>query len=62
MRKFARIVDDLRIGARLGAVFALCGLVWMGVFALDMKTQHDAGVIDDQVSWPRPVRTTPAGS
>ena len=49
MRKFARIVDDLRIGARLGAVFALCGLVWMGVFALDMKTQHDAGVIDDQV-------------
>ena len=49
MRKFVRKVGDLRIGVRLGAVFALCGVVWMGAFALDMQAQHSAGVVADQV-------------
>lgn len=49
MRKFVRRVHDLRIGVRLAAVFALCGLVWSGAFALDMKAQHDAGAVADQV-------------
>ena len=49
MSTFARKVRDLRIGVRLGAVFALCGLLWSGAFGLDMKAQHDAGVIANQV-------------
>ena len=47
--KFMGRIDDLRIGVRLGAVFALCGLVWLGAFGLDLKIQHDAGVVEDQV-------------
>jgi methyl-accepting chemotaxis protein len=49
VKKFARTVDDLRIGVRLGAVFALCGLLIAAAFALDVKAQHDAGVTADQV-------------
>ncbi|MDI6911556.1 methyl-accepting chemotaxis protein, partial [Nocardioides sp.] len=50
MSKFMVRVGDLRIGARLGAVFALCGLVWLGAFGLDLKTQHDAAAVEDQVT------------
>ncbi|WP_087530608.1 methyl-accepting chemotaxis protein, partial [Nocardioides sp. XL1] len=50
MLKFLRKADNLQIGVRLGAVFALCGVVWLGAFALDLKTQHDAGVVEDQVT------------
>ncbi|CAI9408954.1 methyl-accepting chemotaxis protein [Nocardioides sp. T2.26MG-1] len=49
LKKLARRVDNLRIGVRLGAVFALCGLLIAAAFALDLKAQHDAADLADQV-------------
>ncbi|HYF72139.1 MAG TPA: methyl-accepting chemotaxis protein, partial [Nocardioides sp.] len=49
LKSFVRRVDNLRIGVRLGAVFALCGLLIAAAFALDLKAQKDASRVEDQV-------------
>jgi len=49
MTKLLHRVDNLRIGMRLGAVFAVCGLVWLSAFVLDLKVQHDASIVADRV-------------
>ena len=49
LKTLARRVDDLRIGVRLGAVFALCGLLIAAAFALDLKTQNDAAELQDEL-------------
>ena len=46
LTRLVRHVDNLRIGVRLGAVFALCGLLIGAAFVLDLKSQHDAADIE----------------
>ncbi|WP_296603768.1 methyl-accepting chemotaxis protein [Nocardioides sp.] len=49
MKKLVHRIDDLRIGVRLAAVFAVCGLLIAAAFALDIKTRHDAADLQDQL-------------
>jgi methyl-accepting chemotaxis protein len=50
VKTFVRRVHDLRIGVRLAAVFALCGLLIAAAVAFDTKTQHDAAAMQTQLN------------
>ena len=49
MKTFVRRVHDLRIGVRLAAVFALCGLLIAAAIAFDTKAQHDAAAMQTRL-------------
>ncbi|MFC7493062.1 MULTISPECIES: methyl-accepting chemotaxis protein [unclassified Nocardioides] len=49
LKNVLRRLDNVRIGVRLSAVFALCGLLVGSAYALDIKAQHDAAALEDQV-------------
>jgi len=49
VKSFVRLLHDLSIGVRLAAVFAVCGVLMGGALALDVKAQHDAADLQDQV-------------
>ncbi|CAI9408947.1 methyl-accepting chemotaxis protein [Nocardioides sp. T2.26MG-1] len=53
LKRIVHRVENLRIGLRLGAVFALCGLLIAAAFALDVKTQHDAAALQDDLDHTR---------
>jgi methyl-accepting chemotaxis protein len=49
VKTFVRRVHDLRIGVRLAAVFALCGLLIAAAIAFDTKAQHDAAAMQTRL-------------
>jgi methyl-accepting chemotaxis protein len=49
MKKLVHRIDNLRIGVRLSAVFALCGLLVTAAFAIDLWAQHDAAQAQSRV-------------
>ncbi|WP_460798872.1 methyl-accepting chemotaxis protein, partial [Nocardioides pacificus] len=49
MKKLTTSLHELRIGTRLGAVFAVCGIVIGGVVAINSHTQGEADDFDSRV-------------